>query len=68
MMIDELQKHKSKAFEALKQFNILREKESNNSIKMLRSNRGGEYNSSKFIKFCEENEIKRQLTALYTSQ
>lgn len=34
----------------------------------LRSNRGGEFTSTKFEKFCKENEIRRPLTASYTPQ
>lgn len=35
---------------------------------VLRTNRGGEYNSLEFKEFCEEHGIKRQLTTAYTPQ
>ncbi|RDX70116.1 hypothetical protein CR513_50669, partial [Mucuna pruriens] len=47
---------------------ILVEKEVNSLIKVLRSDRGGEYNSHEFVNFCETHGIKRQLTAAYTPQ
>ena len=57
---------KSDAFEA---FNIIMvEKEAGSQIKVLRTDRGGEYNSQEFVIFCESNGIKRQLTAAYTPQ
>ncbi|MCI08879.1 copia-type polyprotein, partial [Trifolium medium] len=33
-----------------------------------RTDRGGEFNSLDFKKYCEDNGIKRQLTAAYTPQ
>ena len=38
------------------------------TLKILRTNDGGEYNSTEFNKFCEENEIEHEVTALYTPQ
>ncbi|KAF2297197.1 hypothetical protein GH714_019277 [Hevea brasiliensis] len=38
------------------------------SIRVLRTNRGGEYNSHEFADFCKEHGIKRQLTVAYTLQ
>lgn len=32
----------------------------------LRTDRGGEYNSTAFVEYCKESGIKRQLTAAYT--
>ncbi|KAJ9557149.1 hypothetical protein OSB04_011763 [Centaurea solstitialis] len=37
-------------------------------IIVLRTDRGGEYNSHEFSSFCDEQGIKRQLTAAYTTQ
>ena len=37
-------------------------------IKCLRIDRGGEFTSLEFNKFCEQNGIKRQLTTAYTPQ
>ncbi|PNX68425.1 cysteine-rich receptor-like protein kinase 25-like protein, partial [Trifolium pratense] len=44
------------------------EKETSEAICCLRTDRGGEFNSNEFKEFCEENGIKRQLTAAYTPQ
>lgn len=44
------------------------EKESGESICCLRTDRGGEFTSMEFDKFCSLNGIKRQLTAAYTPQ
>jgi transposase InsO family protein len=38
------------------------------SIKCLRTDRGGEFTSLEFNKFCEQHGIKRQLTTAYTPQ
>ena len=59
---------KYEAFLAFKSYKALVEKEVGNPIKVLRTNRGGEYNSHEFINFCETHGIKRQLTATYTPQ
>lgn len=37
-------------------------------IKCLRTDRGGEYNSTEFKDYCKEHGIKRQLTTAYTPQ
>ena len=37
-------------------------------MKALRTDRGGEFCSNKFTKFCEEKGIRRPLTAAYTPQ
>lgn len=42
------------------------EKESEHEIKVLRSDRGGEYTSNEFNSFCESFGIKRELTVPYT--
>lgn len=59
---------KSEAFAAFKSFKALVEKESGNVIKVLRTDRGGEYCSHEFENFCESHGIKKQLTAAYTPQ
>ena len=59
---------KSEAFVAFKSYKALVEKEVGNPIKVLRTDRGGEYNSHEFSNFCENHGIKRQLTAAYTPQ
>ncbi|KAK4404232.1 Retrovirus-related Pol polyprotein from transposon TNT 1-94 [Sesamum angolense] len=52
---------KSEIFKVFKKFKNLVEKQSGRSIKVLRSDRGKEYNNSEFDKFCEEEE------AVYTA-
>ncbi|GJX41732.1 retrovirus-related pol polyprotein from transposon TNT 1-94 [Tanacetum coccineum] len=45
---------------------VLVEKEVRLEIKCLRTDRGGEYNSTEFKEFCENNGIRKQLTVPYT--
>ena len=59
---------KSEALEAFKGFKTWAEKEAGTSIKCLRTDRGGEYNSKEFTEFCSTHGITRQLTAAYTPQ
>jgi len=58
----------SEALDVFKLFKVLVEKESGKFLISLRIDRGGEYTSYDFTKFCEKNEIQRQLTAAYTPQ
>ena len=44
------------------------EKQSGHYVKILRSDRGGEYTSNLFKDFCKEQGIIHQLTASYTPQ
>ena len=37
-------------------------------IKILRSDRGGEYTSNDMTEFCQESDIIHEVTALYTPQ
>ena len=57
---------KSEAFVVFMSFKIHVEKETNSFIRMLRTDRGGEFTSQEFINFCDVNGIQRQLTAAYT--
>jgi transposase InsO family protein len=59
---------KSEACVLFKRFKAQVEKESGNSIKVFRTDRGGEFNSHDFATFCEMHEIQRQLTAAYAPQ
>ncbi|GKA13909.1 retrovirus-related pol polyprotein from transposon TNT 1-94 [Tanacetum coccineum] len=59
---------KSQAFEAFKKFKAMVEKEKGLKIKSMRSDRGGEFLSKEFNKFCEDNGIRRFLTAPYSPQ
>ncbi|GJR65954.1 retrovirus-related pol polyprotein from transposon TNT 1-94 [Tanacetum coccineum] len=58
----------SHAFEAFKKFKAMFEKEKGLKIKSMRSDRGGEFLSKEFNKFCEDNGIRRFLMALYSPQ
>lgn len=59
---------KSEAFAVFKIFRARVEKETNSFIKVLRTDRGGEFTSQEFTNFCDVNGIKRQLTAAFTPQ
>ncbi|KAL0392758.1 UNVERIFIED_CONTAM: Retrovirus-related Pol polyprotein from transposon TNT 1-94 [Sesamum radiatum] len=55
-------REKFEVFKVFKKFKNLVEKQSGRSIKVLRSDRGKEYNNSEFDKFCEEEGIEHQTT------
>ena len=61
-------KRKFEAFDKFVKFKALAKKECGHYIKVLRSDRGGEYTSNKFINFCRQNGIKKELIASYTPQ
>ena len=63
-----LMKHKSESFEMFKRFRSEVEKQTGNSIKVLRSDRGGEYLSENFIDYLIENGILSQWTPPGTPQ
>jgi len=63
-----LMKHKSESFEMFKRFRSEVEKQTGKSIKMLRSDRGGEYLSNNFIDYLKENGILSQWTPPGTPQ
>jgi len=46
-------KHKSEVFATFKKWTALVEKQTGRHVRQLRSDNGGEYNSSEFEKFCE---------------
>lgn len=57
--------------EALTKFRVFKtqvENESSYKLKMLRTDRGGEFNSQLFNDYCRKEGVKRQLTAPYTPQ
>eukprot|EP00253_Pinus_taeda_P018693 PITA_18693 len=60
-------KNKSEVFEKFRNFKALVENQSGLHIKVLRTDRGGEYISKEFLWFCRENGIHKQL-ARYTPQ
>ncbi|RZB60293.1 Ycf3-interacting protein 1, chloroplastic [Glycine soja] len=59
-------KEKSKVFGVFKKFKALAENQSGKWIKVLRSDRGKEYTSREFERFCEDEGIERQLTVAYS--
>ncbi|KAD4888558.1 hypothetical protein E3N88_20631 [Mikania micrantha] len=61
-------KNKSEAFEHFKTFKAMTEKECDNQIKVLRTDRGGEFCSHEFLKYCEQHGIRRELTIPYTPE
>ncbi|KAL4289903.1 hypothetical protein GQ457_14G000940 [Hibiscus cannabinus] len=61
-------KEKSEVFSVFKKFKSSIEKQSGNAVKVLRTDRGGEFVSTEFDNFCEEMGIQHQLTASYTPQ
>ncbi|KAJ9541813.1 hypothetical protein OSB04_028319 [Centaurea solstitialis] len=63
-----LLKEKSEAFTHFKKFKALAENEIGKSLKVFRSDRGGEVTSLEFNTFCDQNGVKRHLTAPYSPQ
>ncbi|KAF5775122.1 putative RNA-directed DNA polymerase [Helianthus annuus] len=59
---------KDEAFEAFKIYKAEVEKQKEKRIKILRSDRGGEYFNRRFDAFCEEEGIIHERTAPYTPQ
>ncbi|GJU02534.1 zinc finger, CCHC-type containing protein [Tanacetum coccineum] len=54
---------KDQAFDTFKEFKKSTENELKTTLKMLRTDRGGEFTSNEFTQYCKENGIARQLTA-----
>ena len=63
-----LLREKSEALEKFKRFKTLAEEETQSKVKMFRTDRGGEFVSHEFNEYCDNNGIKRHLTAPYTPQ
>nr|GEY37939.1 putative Gag-Pol polyprotein, identical [Tanacetum cinerariifolium] len=61
-------RQKSESFEYFRKFKPLVEKQSGKALKILHTDRGGEFTSKYFDAFCDEQGIRRQLTAPYTSE
>ncbi|CAL8148457.1 unnamed protein product [Prunus armeniaca] len=59
---------KSEALNAFKHFKVVAENEIEKTIKVLRTDRGGEYNSKAFENFWAIHSIRQQLTATYGPQ
>ncbi|KAJ8761673.1 hypothetical protein K2173_004449 [Erythroxylum novogranatense] len=63
-----LMRYKSEAFEKFKQFRNEIENQLGKSIKILRSDRGGEYLDQQFLDYLRDNGILSQWTPPYTPQ
>ena len=63
-----LLKEKSEAFIKFKHFKKVVEHETKTTIKTFRTDRGGEFVSHEFNRYCDENGISRHLTAPYSPQ
>lgn len=61
-------RQKSKVFSIFKKFKVLVKKQSERFIKILGSDKGTEYTSNKFHKFCEDEGMELQLTIGYSPQ
>ena len=61
-------RQKSDVFSIFEEFQSLVERQSVHLMEVLRSDKGGEYNSNEFDKFCEDIGMQRQLTVGYTPQ
>lgn len=61
-------KAKSEALEKFKEFKAMVEKQSGRYLKILRSDRGGEYTAKLYESFCKDHGIIHQLTARRTPQ
>lgn len=63
-----LLKEKSEAFDCFKRFKEYVEKQTKATIKTFRTDRGGEFTSTEFNRFCKDNGVNRHLTTPYTPQ
>ena len=63
-----LMKHKSEAFDKFKEYQSMVEKQTRKSIKIFRSDRGGEYLSNKFLDHLKAKKIISEWTPPYTPQ
>lgn len=61
-------REKSKALDNFKVFKSMGENEVDSKIKFLRSNRGGQFTSNEYEKFCENHGIMRHLSTPRTPQ
>nr|GEY97592.1 zinc finger, CCHC-type [Tanacetum cinerariifolium] len=56
---------KDQSFDTFNEYKSTIEKELRTTLKMLRTDRGGEFTLNEFTQYCKENRIARQLTAPY---
>lgn len=61
-------KTKDEALTAFKRYKVVIEKGTRQGIKVLRTDRGGEFCSREFVTFCETEGIQRHYTAPYSPQ
>ncbi|CAL9020712.1 unnamed protein product, partial [Prunus brigantina] len=61
-------KEKSETLVVFKRFKALVEKQSGSTIKVMRSDRGGEYTFQEFEDYCKDEGIWKQLTASYSPE
>ena len=61
-------KSKSDAFDNFVEFKAQAEKEYGHYVKVLGSDRGGQYTSNSFISSCSKNDSNKELTTSYTLQ
>ena len=64
----ELLTTKAEAFQCFRKIKSIAEPESGRQLKVFRTDRGGEFNSTVFTAFCSKQGIKRNTTAPYTPQ
>lgn len=57
---------KDQALDAFKKVKVAAKVEAEAKLKSFRSNRGGEFTSNNFMKYCEDHGIHRFLTAPYS--
>eukprot|EP00253_Pinus_taeda_P020270 PITA_20270 len=60
--------NKSEVFEKFRNLKALVENQIGQRIKVLRTDRGGEYISKEFLRFCREDGIHKQFTVRYTPE
>lgn len=63
-----LMKTKDEAFQVFKNFRAAVENETGERIKVFRTDRGGEFLSNQFTKYCKETGLERHYTAPYSPQ
>ena len=59
-------KFKHEVFVEFQKFKVKAEKQNGQKLKILRTDGGVEYNSIEFKRYCEDNGIEHDVTALYT--
>jgi transposase InsO family protein len=76
LLVDDMSRHmwlcllagKDQAPVAIRRFKAAAEMETGRKLKVLRTDRGGEFNSVEFGEYCAEAGVQRQLTAPYSPQ